>query len=138
MTTLPFPDDTFDVVFCIAAMHHLPDEAGRAAALLEMKRVVKTGGAIIMLNWNVLGEWGREKIASGKWTSIGPGNDVLVPWKDDSGESLGERYYHGFSLSEIEHLAAATGLVIIENYYIKHAQPSTLTDGENIVTILKK
>lgn len=138
MTTLPFPDNAFDVVFCIAAIHHLPDEASRTAALLEMRRVVKVGGTIIMLNWNILGKWGQEKIASGKWKIASNANDVFVPWKDDSGANLGERYYHGFSLPEIEQLAAVAGLEIVEQSYVKRAEPSTLVDGENIVTIFKK
>jgi SAM-dependent methyltransferase len=138
MNSLPWDDNTFDVVFCIAAFHHLPDDASRLRALGDMKRVVKPGGTIAMLNWNILGEWGREKIANGKWKVESHESDVLVPWRDDTGQSLGERYYHGFGLADIAELAAATGLTVLESYYIKRGEKSTAEAGENMVTIFQK
>lgn len=43
--SLPFPEATFDVVVCSLALHHLSEE-GRAAAVAEMRRVVKPGGRV--------------------------------------------------------------------------------------------
>ncbi len=40
---LPFPDDTFDLVFGHAVLHHLPDLSG---AMAELRRVLRPGGAI--------------------------------------------------------------------------------------------
>lgn len=44
-TQLPFPDNTFDFVFCQTVMIHLPDPE---KALQEMKRVLKPGGLLMM------------------------------------------------------------------------------------------
>ncbi len=41
--TLPFPDDSFDLVFGHAILHHLPDLDG---AFREFRRVLRPGGAI--------------------------------------------------------------------------------------------
>ncbi len=45
MRALPFPDDSFDLVTSIFAFHHLPNPR---AALREMRRVLKPGGALIV------------------------------------------------------------------------------------------
>jgi len=46
---LPFPDGYFDVVFCDAVLQHLPDED---QVLSEFKRVLKSGGTLIIANVN--------------------------------------------------------------------------------------
>ncbi|MEK6228960.1 MAG: class I SAM-dependent methyltransferase [Actinomycetota bacterium] len=40
---LPFPDDSFDIVFGHAVLHHLPDLPG---AMAELRRVLRPGGVI--------------------------------------------------------------------------------------------
>ncbi len=40
---LPFPDDSFDIVFGHAVLHHLPD---LEASLAELRRVLRPGGAV--------------------------------------------------------------------------------------------
>jgi ubiquinone/menaquinone biosynthesis C-methylase UbiE len=44
-TALPFPDDSFDVVVTRFSFHHFLDPA---AALMEMRRVAKPGGTIVV------------------------------------------------------------------------------------------
>lgn len=47
MSDLPLPSDGFDVVFCISVIEHLPD-AAIPAALAEIRRVVRPGGALLL------------------------------------------------------------------------------------------
>jgi SAM-dependent methyltransferase len=42
---LPFVDDSFDVVFCRSALHHLTDPV---AAVAEMGRVCRRGGRVVV------------------------------------------------------------------------------------------
>ncbi len=42
-SALPFPDDSFDIVFGHAVLHHLPDLPG---AMAELRRVLRPGGVI--------------------------------------------------------------------------------------------
>jgi ubiquinone/menaquinone biosynthesis C-methylase UbiE len=46
---LPFADDTFDVVYARALLHHLPDPAD---GLREIRRVLKPGGTAVVLDPN--------------------------------------------------------------------------------------
>jgi SAM-dependent methyltransferase len=46
-TDLPFADDSFDVVTCMDVLEHVP-EPQRAPALSEMRRVVRTGGHLVI------------------------------------------------------------------------------------------
>jgi len=63
---LPFGDGKFstkggpalgwDVVLCIAVLHHIPSRELQLKALEEMHRVLKPGGKLIMTNWHLLRE----------------------------------------------------------------------------------
>lgn len=46
---LPFPDASFDVVFCTMVLHHLPP-AMQVAAIGEMRRVLRSEGRIVIVD----------------------------------------------------------------------------------------
>jgi arsenite methyltransferase len=46
MRKLPFADNTFDVIVSSLAIHNIPGNAGRAAAVTEAMRVLKPGGRL--------------------------------------------------------------------------------------------
>ncbi|MEK7468435.1 MAG: class I SAM-dependent methyltransferase [Planctomycetota bacterium] len=47
---LPFPPATFDAAFCTLVLHHMP-VATQEAAIREMRRVLKPGGRIVLVDW---------------------------------------------------------------------------------------
>jgi ubiquinone/menaquinone biosynthesis C-methylase UbiE len=47
---LPFPDGRVDLVVCVDSFHHYPHPA---AALAEMRRVTRPGGALVLGDWYV-------------------------------------------------------------------------------------
>ncbi len=47
---LPFPDARFDVVLSTIMLHHLP-RPGRTACLREMRRVLKPGGRVLVVEF---------------------------------------------------------------------------------------
>jgi ubiquinone/menaquinone biosynthesis C-methylase UbiE len=51
MHNLPFKDSSFDLVYCVATLHHSNDPD---KAVLEMKRVLKKGGRLILIEPNRL------------------------------------------------------------------------------------
>ena len=46
---LPFADERFDVVLSTVMLHHLP-KAVRAAAVLEMRRVARPNGRVLLID----------------------------------------------------------------------------------------
>lgn len=133
MTELPFPDQSFSIVYCIAAFQHMPTRVTRLKALSEMKRVLAPGGHIILTNWNLF-----SKTASARHPQFAPG-DFIIPWKSGTtGEVLAERYYHGFTLSELEELFSASELHIVEQYYSWKGEKSNQEEATNIVSVIKR
>ena len=131
---IPFPDKSFDFVFSIAVLHHIPGEDFRLNHLKEITRVLKPGGKAIIGVWQLwdrmflryfLGNIGNKLIGKSK---IGF-SDFYIPWKDGNGKILAERYFHAFTLKELLSLHKKSGLNISEkgvfgavngykNYYV--------------------
>jgi len=51
-TSLPFPDDSFDLVLSVAVMHHVADPEDVRRALAEMVRVARPSGRILVWDHN--------------------------------------------------------------------------------------
>jgi ubiquinone/menaquinone biosynthesis C-methylase UbiE len=51
-TTLPFDDDSFDLVITVAVMHHIADPDDVRQTLAEMVRVVKPSGRVLVWDHN--------------------------------------------------------------------------------------
>ena len=140
---LPLPAAEFDAVFLIAVLQHVPSAELRLKALLNISRVLKPGGFLLMTNWNLwqpifrksrlkyklLKFFGRSKLDF---------NDMFKAWKSAQGEIITERYLHGFDCPEIEELMNQAGFKIIKNFYSLKGQAAGQKDGRNIVTIGKK
>ncbi|HEV2527372.1 MAG TPA: methyltransferase domain-containing protein [Thermomicrobiales bacterium] len=51
-TDMPFEDDTFDLTYTVAVLHHVADKDAVHATLKEMVRVTKPGGRILVWDHN--------------------------------------------------------------------------------------
>lgn len=49
---LPFAEDTFDLVLCVAVLHHVAAPSDVRATLVEMVRVARPGGRIVVWDHN--------------------------------------------------------------------------------------
>jgi ubiquinone/menaquinone biosynthesis C-methylase UbiE len=59
-TSLPFTDDTFDLVLTVAVMHHIAEPEDVRRTLAEMVRVAKPSGRILVWDHNPRNPyWGR-------------------------------------------------------------------------------
>jgi len=115
---LPFAENSFDKVFSLAVIHHLPSGEFRQEFLSEAFRVLKPGGKLILTSWYMLHNrkhlakltsFALAKIAGKNKLDIG---DMLVPFSTSQGELLAERYYHAFSLHGLASLVRKTGFNI--------------------------
>jgi len=131
MKKLKFPEKSFDTIFCIAAFQHIPTEEFRMQTLLEMRKVLKPGGKIIFLNWNLFSTWAADKYKKFAFES----QEFMIPWRGAGGEEIGKRYYHGFLPEELEHLFGEAGFSLEDQYYVKKGERSTKEKAENIISI---
>ncbi len=125
---LPFKDNSFDFVISIAVLHHMPSEKTRLQFLREAKRVLKKGGKLRISVWDLLKTDKRiyfsdvgKKIAG----RIGL-RDAFLPWKNDKGKIITERYYHAFKKEELEKLAKEAKLKNVEIFGKGKKHKSTL------------
>lgn len=51
-TALPFDDRSFDLVYCVAVMHHVAEPDAVRATLAEMVRVCRPGGSVVVWDHN--------------------------------------------------------------------------------------
>lgn len=53
-TALPHPDESFDIVFCSAVLHHIADPAAVKRTIEEIIRVIRRGGVAVIWDHNPL------------------------------------------------------------------------------------
>lgn len=143
ITSLPFAENSFAAVFCLAVFQHLPSKELRLKALKNIYRVLRPGGFFIMINWNLWqGQFRNLRLKYNFKKIFGLNkmdfNDFLKTWKSPAGEILAERYLHAYKLKEIENLLAESGFKVLKNYFSRKGEPAPKTRAFNIITIACK
>ncbi len=95
MTKLPFENKSFDGIISIASFHHLSTIERRIECLKEMKRVLKPDGRILLSVWSI------NQTHNNKLNNKFKYGDNIIPWKNNKGDIIGNRYYYIFNLQEI-------------------------------------
>ena len=137
MTNLSnFEDNSFDLIFSIAAFHHIYKKADRLKHLSELKRVLKPGWVIFITNWNLF----QKKYISCFFNKIHKKrawNDTHVSfsawWK-----KLTDRYYHAFTPSELKELYKKTDFIVLKEFFMRgKSVQSSFVGSFNICHVLK-
>lgn len=106
----------FNLVACLAVLHHMPGRALRVSLMRSLASVLAPGGRLLISTWQFLDD---ERLRSRvqPWEAIGlsasdvePG-DALLPW-DQGVHAL--RYAHHIDVREVTDLAAAASLTIAD------------------------
>jgi len=99
-------DDKFDYVFSIAALHHIPSQKLRDRAVQSIKEILLPNGSAIVSVWYF---WNQPKYIKQifkqffKFTSSRlPWGDLYIPWKNQKGEVLAQRYHHAWTAHELK------------------------------------
>jgi len=138
---LPARDAEADVVACLAVIHHLAPEE-RAAAVHELWRIVKPGGALVLTVWNLrsrrffkvrtwLASWLRMRLVA-----HGGVGDVWIPW--NAGGATVQRYVHCFTQRELRRLFVHSEWSIERCEPWGGGGPTSILDGRNIVVVARK
>lgn len=143
LTNIPCTDAYFDVVAILASLHHIPSQELRQTALRECFRVLKPGGVFVATVWNLEAEYFKTKFNLTNDSFIHPEKgldlgDIFIPWKNDKGEFLGNRFVHSFAMDELARLITSAGLSISIMEYIKNGVVAHKQTGSNIIIVASK
>jgi ubiquinone/menaquinone biosynthesis C-methylase UbiE len=125
MINLPFDDNTFDYIICIAVYHHLDNAKDREQALNEMYRILKPNGK------SFIQVWAMEQPLNSKRKFMK--RDELVPWKNIEGDgqyTILYRYYRIYPKGELEDE--------IKKYVPKFNIDSIIYEAGNWINIISK
>lgn len=108
MTSLPFKSDGFDAIICIASFHHLYTDDSKLETLLELKRIIKSTGKIL------LSVWSKTQPLKTRRTFATYGHNY-VDWNKYGKQYT--RYYYIFKDDEIKRLFNRTGLYLVDQIH---------------------
>jgi len=108
----------FDVILLLAVLHHVPGFDNRLALMRALAEHLDHGGKLVVSVWQFADHPRmRRKIVS--WDNVGvqpaglePG-DYLLDWKRGG---TGYRYCHQVDMAELNRLAGAAGLELLETF----------------------
>jgi ubiquinone/menaquinone biosynthesis C-methylase UbiE len=116
MTDIPFNDNYFDGIICIASYHHLDNDIDRKKTLNEIYRILKINGIALIEVWAK-----EQPDNSNKNTTNFTNKDNLVKWTSIKSGHIYYRYYHIYSNGDLENeiLSLKPEFKIIKNGYEK-------------------
>ncbi len=108
----------FDVVACLAALHHIPGRENRIQLLREMGARLRQNGRLFLSTWQFM-DSPRQRRKLRDWSEIGlsaadvEANDYLLTWQRDG---FSYRYVCLIDEAEMAALAQAAGLTLVEQF----------------------
>ena len=132
-----FEQESFDLVVWTSSFQHIPTNKERSFLMKNFYRLLDYDGMLLMTNWS-LSDWFIKKhwkivmkskflswLKFNKWSS----RDLMVPRTDENWK-IYERFYHFFSLKELENLTTFSWLTLEMNTFID--KDGHFTDNEKI------
>jgi ubiquinone/menaquinone biosynthesis C-methylase UbiE len=116
LDSLPLENDSFNVIYAVAVLHHLPGKEMRKKAVEEFYRILKPEGTIVITVWNlwqqkywrnIFFNW-EEKILGRSHLDW---NDCYIDFQDNRGRNF-PRYHHAFTKRELAELFSQAGFSI--------------------------
>lgn len=140
--------ESYDLVIGIASFHHLSSARDRLITANSIYRSLAYDGLFFMTNRTDSDRFRkrfRGSIVSARWKSIVSfgiyrPNDLFLPRKNDAHEKIFSRYYHIFSLPELEKIGTAAGFGSIVQFYLTATGEKTMDKrhSRNSCSVRKK
>ena len=130
-----FEQESFDLIVWTSSFQHIPTTKERSFLMKNFYRLLDYDGMLLMTNWS-LSKWfarkNRKIVLKAKilsWFKFNKlkSRDLLVP-RTDSDWKIYKRFYHFFSLRELEKLSIFSWLTIKTNKFIN--ENCEFTDDE--------
>ncbi|MFP4617175.1 MAG: class I SAM-dependent methyltransferase [Candidatus Paceibacterota bacterium] len=131
---LPFKDSSFDKVFSIAVLHHIPSKEKRDRFISEAHRVLKPDGICVLTVWNTFqSRFIKTHVEHSLKKVLGRSNldfgDMIIPF----GKQKRQRYIHSFTKTGLRRLFEKSGFSNISVQKIKRKSGQS-----NLVIIAQK
>ncbi|OGZ08386.1 MAG: hypothetical protein A3C13_01680 [Candidatus Lloydbacteria bacterium RIFCSPHIGHO2_02_FULL_50_11] len=150
-TQLPFPDNTFDIAYSFAVIHHVPSKEPRAQFVCEAARVLRHGSIFVLSVWRLwtpsnfgklFWEGTKNRAATAIPSLLSYDNKLGMAVKNalDMGDLMltfgkkkAPRYLHAFTKGELVKLLTKNGFSILSVDSIAHGNKE-----KNIVVVARK
>ena len=113
-TALPFPDNSFDIAYSFAVIHHIPSKELRTQFITEARRVLHPHGKLILTAWDLWSPKYFSKLLVSALNSLLKKNsldvgDVMLTF----GKNKRPRYVHACTTRELKTLLHKNGFRIL-------------------------
>ena len=133
-----FDQESFDLIVWTSSFQHIPTNKERSFLMKNFYRLLDYDGMLLMTNWS-LSKWfvkkHRKAVLKARFMSLiqfdrSKSRDIMVPWTDTKTGKVYERYYHFFSLKELQNLSDFAWLNTKLNVFVD--QDTNFTYNERI------
>ncbi|OGZ33750.1 MAG: hypothetical protein A2174_01610 [Candidatus Portnoybacteria bacterium RBG_13_41_18] len=131
---IPFEDNYFDKIYCIAVLHHIPGKELRQEFLNEVGRVLKSEGKLILTTWylwqkdtgwRLLFKYTLKKLLGQSELDF---FDLMEPWG-----KISDRYFRNFRKGELKKIIIKNGFKIEKFEVLKRGEKN-----KNLLVIATK
>lgn len=137
ITSLPFLNNTKDILTAFASIPHLAKNTSRKKAFREIFRVLRPGGTFFGTAWNLDQKQFLSAKKKAQLRSLLPWwskDDLVIPW----GEKKIPRLYHRFTEDSLIKYLQSAGFENIDIFSIVHGKKAPPNMGRNLCFLAKK
>lgn len=140
MLDTKLPKEHFDIIFSIAAFHHIPGKKLRKKAVQEMHHLLKKDGLLILTTWNIFQWKYLPNILKAVFSFIFhlgfkyAWNDLWIKWAHHPRK----RYYHAFLPGEFKSYFDKSHWKIEDFFYVRKGVKTSFWKCFNICITLRK
>ena len=133
-----FEQESFDLIVWTSSFQHIPTNKERSFLMKNFYRLLDYDGMLLITNWS-LSKWfvkkHRKAVFKARFISLihfdkSKSRDIMVPWTDTKTWKVYERFYHFFSLKELQSLSDFAWLSAKLNVFVD--QDANFTYNERI------